>query len=247
VASLLARDGAAPRAQLLINSRFSSAEITAALESLANEGKIILLGPLAADAPWWRQLRESAIRAIDLEHRTHPERLGLAVSDLRASLQKHATPEVFEALITDLCRTGFAQIGVAIRRATHRPVLPPHLQAAGAQVRSALSAKPLEPPSKKELAPDSSTQQALRFLVQTGEATELNEDIVILTDQYFRVIDIVRQHLRDHGPATASELRQAVGTSRRILIPLLERLDKEGITRREGDKRFLKANPPSQS
>jgi len=50
----------------------------------------------------------------------------------------------------------------------------------------------------------------------------------------------VRAFLREHGPATAGELRQALGTSRRVVIPLLERLDKEGVTRREGDHRSLR-------
>jgi selenocysteine-specific elongation factor len=35
-------------------------------------------------------------------------------------------------------------------------------------------------------------------------------------------------------------LRQALGTSRRIAIPLLERLDKDGVTRRDGDRRVLR-------
>jgi selenocysteine-specific elongation factor len=39
--------------------------------------------------------------------------------------------------------------------------------------------------------------------------------------------------------ATASELRQALGTSRRVIIPLLEHFDKLGLTRREGDNRVL--------
>ena len=49
-----------------------------------------------------------------------------------------------------------------------------------------------------------------------------------------------RKFLREHTTATASEVRQALGTSRRIVIPLLERLDKDGVTRREGDKRRLR-------
>jgi len=36
-----------------------------------------------------------------------------------------------------------------------------------------------------------------------------------------------------------SELRQALESSRRIMVPLLERLDREGVTRRVGDKRKL--------
>ncbi|PYM14189.1 MAG: hypothetical protein DME18_07295 [Verrucomicrobia bacterium] len=129
---------------------------------------------------------------------------------------------------------------MAIRRTTHRPALPPHLQAAGAKVRAALAARPLEPPSRKELAPDAPTQQALRFLLQTGEAIELGEGVVLTMDDFARATERVKKFLRQHGPATASELRQALETSRRIVIPLLERLDKDGVTRREADRRSLR-------
>jgi selenocysteine-specific elongation factor len=129
---------------------------------------------------------------------------------------------------------------VTIRRAAHQPALSPHLQAAGAKVRAALSAKPIDPPSRKDLAADAASQQALRFLLQTGEAIDLGEDVVLLADNYSRAIETIRQFLSERGSATAGELRQALGTSRRIVIPLLERLDKEGITRREGDKRKLR-------
>jgi hypothetical protein len=37
-------------------------------------------------------------------------------------------------------------------------------------------------------------------------------------------------------------LRQALGSSRRVMVPLLERLDREGFTRRMGDKRSLRSN-----
>ena len=37
-----------------------------------------------------------------------------------------------------------------------------------------------------------------------------------------------------------NDLREVVGTTRRILVPLLEKLDKEGFTRRDGDFRTLR-------
>ena len=107
-------------------------------------------------------------------------------------------------------------------------------------MRAALSARPLEPPARKELAPDSPTQQALRFLLQTGEAIDLGDDLVLPADGFARATGIVKEFLRKHGSATAGELRQALDTSRRVVIPLLERLDKDGVTRREGDRRFLR-------
>jgi selenocysteine-specific elongation factor len=241
VQSQLARDGASRRGTLLVKSRFSAAEISDALASLAAQKSALITGDLALDPALWREIRQAAVEAIDAEHRAHPERPGLELSKLRKAVENQLPfTEVFDALLADLCANEFAQVGVAIRRASHRPALPPHLQAAGVKVRAALAAKPLEPPSRKELAPDALAQQALRFLLLTGEATELSEDLVFSAVGYARAMELVKKFLSERASATAGELRQALGTSRRIVIPLLERLDKEGVTRREGDKRCLR-------
>jgi selenocysteine-specific elongation factor len=239
--SQLARDGVASRQLLLLKSRFGDAEISEAVSRLAAERKAEIRGGLVADAAWWQALRQSAMDAIDTAHRSHPEHAGLPLSELRALMVARLTSaDVFDALKEDLCRNGFSQVGVTIGRTAHRPALPPQLQAAGGKVRALLSAKPLEPPSRKELAPDALSQQALRFLLQTGEAIELGEGVVLSADGFGQAMESVKNFLQTHGPATAGELRQALGTNRRIVIPLLERLDSVGLTRREGDKRSLR-------
>jgi selenocysteine-specific elongation factor len=193
------------------------------------------------DAGWWQALQKRAEDAIDSEHRIRPQHLGLPLSQLRTVVAP-ALPaaELFDALTNALSQSGFIQEGTAIRRRSHRPALPPNLQAAGIKLRAALSAKPFEPPSRKELAPDATAQQALRFLLQTGEAVELGDEVILLADVFARATEIIKQSLRSRGSATVSELRQAVGASRRIVVPLLEHLDREGVTRREGDKRVLR-------
>jgi selenocysteine-specific elongation factor len=241
VSSQVARSHAVRCPGLLVKSRFSSMEISDALTRLSAGKRVALAGDWGMDATWWEQLCQSAMNAIDAEHRAHPERSGLPLTELRASLEKELpSPEVFEVLTADLYRSGFTQAGAAIRRTTHRPALPPHLQAAGAKVHAALSVRPFDPPSRKELAPDAASQQALRFLLQTGEAVDLSEEVILLTDSFARATEAVTTFLREHGSATAGELRQVLGTNRRIVIPLLERLDKEGVTRRNGDKRLLR-------
>ena len=92
--------------------------------------------------------------------RAHPEQAGLSLNDLRSALEASLIlPEVFEALLTDLCGQEFQQVNAVIRRRTHRPALPPQFQAAGAKLRAALSAKLFEPPSRKDLAPDAVSQR----------------------------------------------------------------------------------------
>jgi len=60
-----------------------------------------------------------------------------------------------------------------------------------------------------------------------------------LRESFERMKSQVAEFISKKGPATVSELRQALGSSRRIMVPLLERLDRDGVTRRVGDKRTL--------
>ena len=241
VASEIMRAGTAVKTSLLVESRFSAARIADALERLIADGSVAALGEKVAGAPWWGSIRTRAIEAIDAEHRKRPEEAGMRLVDLRHALFKDSPQsDVFDELVADLCRRGCVKSGVSIRRVDHRPVLPPRLQPAGARLRAALAAKPLEPPSRKELTPDALAQQALRFLLQTGEAVEIGDDVVLHAAHYQRAVETVRTFLRTRGSATVSELKQALNTSRRIMVPLAEKLDRDGITLRKGDMRVLR-------
>ncbi len=240
----LARDGAVAAATLLRKSHFSAEEISRALARLVTGGQAVRAGDWAVDQARWQGLWNQAATAIDATHGAHPERLGMALADLRALLTPQLpAPEIFELLAAALGRNDFVQAGAMIRRAGHRPALPPRLQTAGARIRTALAAKPFEPPPRKALAPAAAAPEALRFLLQTGEAVDVGADVVMLAEHWARATAVVREFLQAHGRATASALRQALGTSRRVVIPLLERLDREGVTAREGDQRVLQ--PPA--
>jgi selenocysteine-specific elongation factor len=235
-------EGIARRADLLAKSQFSTTEIEASLARLVGAGKVLLVGELAADSRWWTALFNRAIAAIDGAHKSHPDWAGLPIAQLRSGLQDSCLPTgAFEALLAHLLKNGFAQTGTAIKRTSHRPGLPAHLQSTGAELRSRLELKPFEPPSRNELARDSNARQALRFLIETHEVIELNSETVITQDAFSRATRIIKDFLIAHQSATVSDLRQAVGAPRRIMVPLLERLDHNGLTVRQGDLRCLRA------
>ncbi|MBI3868546.1 MAG: selenocysteine-specific translation elongation factor [Verrucomicrobia bacterium] len=240
LSSLLARDHVAERKGLLLQSSFGPEQIAAAVRMLVESLQAVVVGDYVADAAWWKTLRAKAQAAIDAEHGLRPELAGLSLAQLRSALARDLpSPEVFDPLVEDLCQNGFTQAGKAIKRAGHLQALPPHLEAVGGRLRAALSAKPFEPPSRAELAPDAFSQQALRFLRDTGEAVEISEEIILLRESFLQMKELIVNWLRENGPSTASELRQAVGSTRRIMLPVLERLDREGVTKRDGDRRAL--------
>jgi selenocysteine-specific elongation factor len=242
VASQLASDLAARPPQLLLKSKFSAGEISHAVARLADEGKLVLAGELAVDAAAWQMLQRRAVDAIEAHHRAHPEQAGLSLSELRLNLDAgFPFPEVLDSLVKDLCARGFVQVGNAIRFGKFQPALSPPLLAAATQLRATLEMKPFDPPSRKQLAPDPVSQQALRFLIGRGEIVEIDSELVLLAESLQRMTELIRRYIQSNARATVSQLRQALGCSRRTIIPLLERLDREGVTLRDGDSRTLRS------
>jgi selenocysteine-specific elongation factor len=52
-----------------------------------------------------------------------------------------------------------------------------------------------------------------------------------------RAADLLRATAQREGPLTMSRARQVLDTSRKYAVPLLEELDRRGVSRRQGDTR----------
>ena len=238
VRATLARQGFARRENLLSKSRFSADEISEVLTYLEQSGEIVLSQHIAAHCEFWRKLGAQAIGLIDAAHKQTPERAGIDLSELRSALRIQDA-EVLESLVADLCKGDFVRKGSVVAWTSHRPTLPAHLQPVEKRIRETLTGQPFDPPSRKAIESDPRARQVVRFLIENGDVTELALDVVLLRESFERMKSQVAEFISKNGPATVSELRQALGSSRRIMVPLLERLDRDGITRRVGDKRTL--------
>ena len=238
VRSEIALRGFAPREGLLSNSHFGADEIGDAFLRLQHGNEIVGHGAIAVDAKLWQNLRNRATGLIEAAHKRNPERAGLDLNELRATLRDQP-PEIFEALVGDLCADNFACEGSAIARIAHRPALPIELEPIERKICEALAEKPFDPPPRREIETDLHAVRVLRFLIEVGEVTEIARDVVLLTENLQRMKSAVIDFISKNGPATVSELRQRIQSSRRIMVPFLERLDRDGITRRAGDRRML--------
>jgi selenocysteine-specific elongation factor len=239
VRTTLARQGFARRESLLNKSRFSADEISEALINLQQSGEIIVCQHIAADCEFWRTLRAQAIGLIDAAHKESPERAGIDLGELRSALRIQEL-EVLESLVADLCKGDFVRKGSVIARTSHRPMLPVHVQPVEKRIRDALTGQPFDPPSRKTIESDAEARQVVRFLIENGNVTELALDVLLLRESFERMKSQVAEFISKNGPATVSELRRALGSSRRVMVPLLERLDRDGVTIRAGDKRRLR-------
>ena len=238
IQSQLTRDGFAQTNTLLVTSHFSADEIANALSRSQNAGGIVLRGKIAANPAYWRDLVARASALIDRAHEKHPEQRGLDFTELRVELNIESD-ELFAAVVSEMTANGFARAETNIGRNSHRPSLPAEILPAAEKIRAALAGKPFDPPSRKDFPHDRHLHQALRFLIEQGEIVEIGDEIVLLRDAVDQMQNLVSEFISTNGSATASQLRQSLGTSRRIIIPFLEYLDRTGVTRRVGDERVL--------
>lgn len=241
VQSQLVRDRVAFLPDLLARSCFSAAQIRSEAEKLVVSGELEQNGDWVFLADWWRKIRHLAGEKVNAIHRAHPEQLGLPLRDLRTMMEPELpSPRFFDMVLEGLLAGDFAKAGPNIRHREHIPQLPPELKRAGELVRKRLASDLITPPNKGEAATNADEEKALRFLVHTGEVVDLDPKTVISSAGFELIQRQICDYLQEHGQATASDLRQHTGTVRRILMPLLERLDELGVTKREGDERRLR-------
>jgi selenocysteine-specific elongation factor len=76
--------------------------------------------------------------------------------------------------------------------------------------------------------------------VVDGRVVRLNDDTVFARSAYDDAVRRLRHHLTEHRTLTVAAARDVLGSSRRYVLPLLEWLDAQKITRRVGDDRILR-------
>ena len=235
--SLLTRDHFIKSDTPLSQSSFSKSVIEDAIEN----NDAVVSGNFIIDKNWWSEINEIAGNRIKTIHEKHPELPGIDISQLRTFMKKRVVDsKLFEFLIDQLCKSGFTKKDTILSIDSHKASLPNHLTSSGKKIRILLDENPLEPPNPKEIINSENDEAALKFLLQTNEAIQLNEKVILLSKNYKEAVDKIRSYITQNGPATAADLRKALSSTRRVIIPLLEHLDKEGITFRSGDTRVLK-------
>ncbi|HCP23378.1 MAG TPA: selenocysteine-specific translation factor, partial [Dehalococcoidia bacterium] len=73
-----------------------------------------------------------------------------------------------------------------------------------------------------------------------GKVVRVADSVVFDAGAYREMTERIVQHLKDQGTITVADARTMFDTSRKYVLPLLERMDQQQITRRNGDERVLR-------
>lgn len=114
------------------------------------------------------------------------------------------------------------------------PALPAPVAKAVNVIRAELAANPFAAPASERLTELGLGPRELGAAVRAGALVRIAEGVVLLPDSLTGAAAALRELPQ---PFTVSEARKALDTTRRVAVPLLELLDRKGITVRLPDDR----------
>lgn len=236
----------APIRNLPIELPHSPGAIHDALER--GDGEIVVrVGTLAFDAQVFDAARTALLEAVASYHDRHPLRPGIEHEELRRALPTRAgaglADAALEALVRD--RRLVARHG-AVALHDFQPRLSPEQQRAQERLWNAIAEGGLTPPATADLARLIGSESELRPLLKLLEAEDrivpLTQEIYIARPALDQVTAVLRAQFMIGQEFTPADLKQVINVSRKYLIPLLEYLDRAGVTARHGNARVLRSH-----
>jgi selenocysteine-specific elongation factor len=197
-------------------------------------------GDWLADPARWDRLRGQLAEAVAAHAKRDPLAIGMAPEAARAALGLPG-----RALVEALARPpgkvrledGYLRPRSAPSPRSTAPGLPPRVAAGVRAILADLAAALFLAPEAGRLRDLGLDARAVAAAARAGLLLRLTEQIVLAPGAEAAAAPMLAELPQ---PFTAPEARQALGTTRRVAIPLLEYLDRSGVTERLPDDRRLR-------
>jgi len=181
------------------------------------------------------EMRGALMSMLTAWHEENPLQPGAPRRDLRRERLQRLPESVFVGLVEQLAESGKIVLeGPRLRSADFQIVLTAAQQTAQDAMRAALKSAGLKGPKTSDLMQRDAA--LLHLLLNAGEAAQVGP-YVLHTDSLVSLKKTVTRWLAENGGMLPTDFKNITGLSRKYAIPLLEWLDSEQVTRREGDRR----------
>jgi selenocysteine-specific elongation factor len=202
-------------------------EASVLAENLVRSGAVRTGGWLV-DGDTLAAVRSAAARRTRTHHEQSRVDPGVELVSLASALR--IDPDRLRAALEDddelVVEHGY------VRDATHRPRVTESSEARG--LLDALEAAPFAPPEPASVGADAAL---VRWMVREGVVVDL-DGIVFAASALEEARRRLRAALAEQGAVTVADVRDLLGSTRKYVLPILNRLDAEGVTRRRGDERI---------
>jgi selenocysteine-specific elongation factor len=222
---------------------WQSARIAPMAAAPVSSGKLLRFEDVLLSPEVVESLRTKIVQALEQFHKVNPLVAGISREELRDSvgLQENVFRPVLEMLGRDKKLDARGEIVSAAGKGV---VLRDEEAESKQQIEQAFAAAGLKVPLLKEVLASLPVdkvraQKILTLLLRDRVLVKLSDDLVFHRD----TLDKLRRQIVAQKPKTpklnVGNFKDLFGITRKYAIPLLEYLDRERVTRREGDERVI--------
>lgn len=218
------------------------------IEQLVKEKVVAYIGEKGAYiAPI--PLRDSILSSIENAllkfHAQNPTSTGLAKEELMHKVDLNMSKACFSAVIEDAQAKGLVvQHNGELSHPRASAGAKAQLLEAQDKVADAFIEADEAPKSINEMLNSTNlnpgiARKALQELLASGRVIRVTNDLAFSAEVIERYKKAIEETIRKNGPSKAADLKDACNTSRKYMMPILEYLDAQGFTKRDGDLRTL--------
>lgn len=189
----------------------------------------------------WRSWTGALLATVDEWAAMHPMAPVLPLPAAARALEL-PDPRLLDQLVAQVPE--LVREAGGVRRRGVAAALPPAAAAGLAKLRERLAADPFHAPDSAELAALGLTDRHLATAVRAGLLLRVADGVFLRPEA---IDEAARRVAQLDRRFTLSEARQALGTSRRVAVPLFELLDAEGVTRRVDERHRELLEAPTRS
>lgn len=177
-------------------------------------------------------------------HAQNPNRTGATKAELMKLMETRMPEPSFESVLSYACDHGkICQEGAEISHKQAGAGAKAQIRQAASILKEKLDSAGMAPPTIAALAKECDLDQQLAYralgtLEDSGDVVRIGE-FAFSNGSVQSAKQRIAEFIAANGPASASQLKDALSLSRKHAIPLLEYMDAQGFTRRNGDARVL--------
>ncbi|KPL78984.1 hypothetical protein ADN00_03580 [Ornatilinea apprima] len=230
--------------QLIKLANLPAEEGKAALAGLVGEGALALLEPqrgaeegLVMAQAAWQALSENMAIILERYHQSFPLRAGMLREELKSRLGLEAR-EYNAALQSWAAEDRLRETNRLVGLSSHKICFTPAQQSQVNTLLKKFADAPTSPPGVKECV-DEVGEEIYNALTGQGLLLAVSKEVVFRKEDFDRMLEMIREEWGNGTTFTMAQARDRLQTSRKYAVALLEYLDEQKITVREGDARRI--------
>lgn len=225
-------------------SGLSKEEVEVLIEELKSSNVIIELQKrVLIHREYIISKEQEMIQLLNKFHETYPIRLGILKEEFRNKLFSNMKNKLFDEFLkcfSDVIKLSGKFISLSIFKISYTESQLKSIE----MIKKSLDENHFKPISMRDIINNLSFEKhiidIINNMLEMKELVKINDSIYFTKERYEELLKVLKEAFSKKSSLTLGECKDALNTSRKYIVPIMEYFDKIGMTKRVEDERILK-------